>query len=531
MPAIAEKREVLNGRGIVLRWANGNSAGKFFYREKVKGRKAYRFKELVDATSLSEAAEMAADAAISLRESTPQSNQPIEKIDPLNLIAREEKLQRDRERLLRAERRGDSKSILITNAIDDFLKQQKKRVNAGVFAESSYEHKFHCLAKVRAYLIEEKGLTKTSQINETTFDDYLIYRASTTRILQARELAVLGEWIKSYLVRNKYLSPDLWLKGSFLPKVEIRHVDRMANPAINPEDWKTIVDYVRDVWKEEANQSKPYVWKGEIKAALKPLKKSIWYRTMFWHYILLSKNTGMSPEEVLKLKWKNVEIKDVGRISRSKIEEDMKEVEEEGIGDMLGTVDEWYEAATGGDPNAWAESPDQVGREERLIANITTIRSKTKQAREIPCNQGRELKRWMKFVKAKLKEWDINYEVTMDSYVFFNPFNDFKQMSQTRIRQTWRKIVDGLVDQGKLKGHKFSEHPYTLYSMRSTFIEDHLLRGTDVFLIARIAGHDVKTLMQTYERLDINKRAEEITYINYGTSSKEAKVVNLIKDT
>ena len=213
------------------------------------------------------------------------------------------------------------------------------------------------------------------------------------------------------------------------------------------------------------------------------------------------------------------------------IEEDMKEVEEEGIGDMLGTVDEWYEAATGGDPNAWAESPDQVGREERLIANITTIRSKTKQAREIPCNQGRELKRWMKFVKAKLKEWDINYEVTMDSYVFFNPFNDFKQMSQTRIRQTWRKIVDGLVDQGKLKGHKFSEHPYTLYSMRSTFIEDHLLRGTDVFLIARIAGHDVKTLMQTYERLDINKRAEEITYINYGTSSKEAKVVNLIKDS
>ena len=36
MPAIAEKRTVLNGRGIVGVWANGTSAGKFFYREKVE---------------------------------------------------------------------------------------------------------------------------------------------------------------------------------------------------------------------------------------------------------------------------------------------------------------------------------------------------------------------------------------------------------------------------------------------------------------------------------------------------------------
>ena len=52
--------------------------------------------------------------------------------------------------------------------------------------------------------------------------------------------------------------------------------------------------------------------------------------------------------------------------------------------------------------------------------------------------------------------------------------------------------------------------------MRSTFIEDHLLKGTDIFLLARIAGHDVKTLMQSYERMDIRRRAQEITSINWG---------------
>ena len=68
---------------------------------------------------------------------------------------------------------------------------------------------------------------------------------------------------------------------------------------------------------------------------------------------------------------------------------------------------------------------------------------------------------------------------------------------------------------GKLKGHKFdSERPYTLYSMRSTFIENHILRGTDAYLLARICGNSVATIMQTYERIDIRKRTKELTDID-----------------
>ena len=39
----AEKQKVLKGRGVVLRYANGHSAGKYFYRELIKGTKRYRY--------------------------------------------------------------------------------------------------------------------------------------------------------------------------------------------------------------------------------------------------------------------------------------------------------------------------------------------------------------------------------------------------------------------------------------------------------------------------------------------------------
>ena len=96
------------------------------------------------------------------------------------------------------------------------------------------------------------------------------------------------------------------------------------------------------------------------------------------------------------------------------------------------------------------------------------------------------------------------------------------------IPDEYAKIVDGLMLEGKLKGHKFSDRKYTLYSMRSTFIEDHLIKRTDLYLLARVSGHSVTTLMESYERLDIRQRAQELTTIEYGKGkSPEPQVINL----
>ena len=80
---------------------------------------------------------------------------------------------------------------------------------------------------------------------------------------------------------------------------------------------------------------------------------------------------------------------------------------------------------------------------------------------------------------------------------------------------------------GQLKGHKFSDRPYTIYSMRSTMVENGLLSGMDVFLLSRICGHSVDMLQRHYERIDVKERAEEITQINYGQKKKQTNTIDL----
>ena len=156
------------------------------------------------------------------------------------------------------------------------------------------------------------------------------------------------------------------------------------------------------------------------------------------------------------------------------------------------------------------------------------MRRKTKATREIPTNLGSVFRRWMEWKQDFLRAHGYSTVSKGDYLVFGNPFNDGKSVHIQRLRSNWRKIVDGLMERGELKGHKFSDKRYTLYSMRSTFIEDHLIKGTDIFLLARIAGHDIRTLMESYERMDIRKRAEEITKIEYGKKKSEHNVINLL---
>tara|TARA_Y100001963_G_C6789251_1_gene454597 strand:+ start:1665 stop:3194 length:1530 start_codon:yes stop_codon:yes gene_type:complete len=509
MPAINEKRSVLNNRGIVGSWANGSSAGKYFYREKVPGKKAYRFYKLDEAKNLDEAEAMAANAAIELgktaKEEIVNTNQPTK----LTLIEREERILRRKERLLNQEIATTYKGIGIQEAIEGWLEKEMDRVRSGFLQESSYLHKYYCFKHVQKYL-EDKGVTRTSQIVSSTFDDYLLFRSGTTRILLAREVVVIREWFKKYLVKFNHMDLNVYLKGGFLPTVKVRDSDRMANPAINPDDWREIVRYVRNEWRHEAD---------EVNYTAQRRTRQ-YFRNLFWHYILVAKNSGMSPEELLKLKWKNVEIRDVGRISQTKAELEIEELEAEGI-DVIG--EDTYKA---GD---WAPNPNAFGREERLIAYISTVRQKTQEAREIPTNLGGVFKRWKDWQESFLKMHEMDITITPDDYVFGNPMNEGKPAHQNRIGYNWRYIIKHLTAKKKLKGHKFSDKPYTLYSMRSTFIEDHLRKGTDIFLVARMAGHDVKTLQQTYERLDIRHRTKEITDIEYGKRKEDVELYNLFK--
>ena len=511
-----------------MQYANGNSAGKFFYKEYIKGERRYKSKEIVGASTIEQAKELAPQVAIELAQDAVNKPSLTTSIDPLDLIAREEKLQRAKEKLFKAKKKEENPKINIEKAFKTWFDQEQKRVDAGALAQSSFDHKFNCCRHIRFYL-KNKKITITSQINESTFDDYCIFRLKDTdkRILIQRELSVLGEFIKSFLVKNKFIEARLWMDGQFLPKIEVRQSDRDANPAINPEDWEVIINHVRNNWRKEAYEPSKLPSTNQFRKDIKLVDrkttdKSKWFRNMFWHWILVAKNSGMSPEEICKLKWKNVEIVDVGRVSNTKAQEEWEQVMGEAQADGIELE---IEAPDLKDPSEWAPEGTEWGREERLIAYITTMRAKTQDYREIPCDLGSVFKRWKEILKK-----EFNHTIRGDEYVFAQIFNELKQPCQRKIHQHWRWICDYLLSEGKLKGHKFSDRAYSLYSMRSTFIENHILRGTDAYLLARICGNSVATIMQTYERIDIRKRTKELTDIEFGKKRQRPETIQLFED-
>ena len=73
MPRISQKQAVLNGRGAVVQYASGSSAGGWFYRELVPGTKSYRTRRIEGAQTLEEALSAATDVAFQLNSASASS--------------------------------------------------------------------------------------------------------------------------------------------------------------------------------------------------------------------------------------------------------------------------------------------------------------------------------------------------------------------------------------------------------------------------------------------------------------------------
>ena len=91
----------------------------------------------------------------------------------------------------------------------------------------------------------------------------------------------------------------------------------------------------------------------------------------------------------------------------------------------------------------------------------------------------------------------------------------------------WHDIRSALHNQ--IEGNRFSERPYTLYSLRSTFIEDCIADGLDVYLVARLCGNTVAVIQKHYDRHDVLKRAEEVQSLPFGkTKPPEVEMIDVM---
>ena len=66
--------------------------------------------------------------------------------------------------------------------------------------------------------------------------------------------------------------------------------------------------------------------------------------------------------------------------------------------------------------------------------------------------------------------------------------------------------------------------------MRFKLIENYLLRGIDAYLIARICGVSITTIIQSCERIAILRIIEELANIEFGSRGGNTETISLCKE-
>jgi integrase len=369
---------------------------------------------------------------------------------------------------------------LIDNLVDQYLEINRQRVEAEMMSQSTYDNKAASVGlHMRSYLTS-KSITRTTQIKASTFDEYNLFRGKLTKLTKNKELVDIKHFL-TWCIRNEYLPAKL-SSEKLISKEKVTEEDLLANPAINPYDWDLITKQLR-AWRQKSSSN--------------PNPKTRYWRALFHHFCLVMKQTGLRPIEMKSLRWKDIEF-----LPLTDSEEQQRQQ-----GKMSSTVAD--KAAT---------------------CYLHIRKTKTRTPREVPAKCGRELRRWKDFLFQFLKETQRTNLPTAESLVFGNCDNDYRTYCESFYTSTWIDVIRNPLKK-QFKGHPYSEHNYTMYSMRASYIEDNLLQpgGCDVFYLARVAGHDVSILQKHYERITVRTRASELKQIPFGkTRDIEEKTTLLI---
>jgi len=535
MPRLVEKHKVLNGRAEIITYDRDPNA--WYYRQKLDGEKAYTTRRIQNATTKQEAEEASILLYVAtqnkliepkqVRTKQASSEEIVEHLEETEFVTPDARLSanaaehdngvggayllKDRSEPLRTGRfiNRRRKGIHIEDAINAYIAELSDRVEANELKANTFKEYLQTLSVHLTLYFKEEGIKFTSQINADSFTRYPLYRKWASKLTKNKEARHIKAFVDHYLAKKRLIDVEVATNKKLIPLSRITQEDLDANPAINKEDWSKINSYIRNVYlKVGADHPRPSVY---------------YWRYLFWNFTLIMKNTGCRPVELLNLRWKDITIEDVGRISRTKLQEDIEYYESEGIQVMIEEED------LNPDPNAWARSPNQLGREERLIAHVFIRASKTGKQREVSTHQGIAFKRFKEFQDEYCRINDLESKPSPESLVFGNPHKYFEKYTYNTYTVAWNKIRDAVKEQ--LIGHKFSDRSYTIYSMRSTFIENALLARMDIFLLSRICGHSVEMLQKHYERIDVKERAEEVTRLPYGAKKDTGKIpIDLFKE-
>ena len=345
----------------------------------------------------------------------------------------------------------------IADLVQEFVKLEEQRVEAGLKDDQAQVRRTQSLARMLDYL-KAKMITYPHQIDGVTWEDYPLWRKDVMKGTRKTELKDIGAFCRNFLLPRGYISNEIAMGKHFIPSITITDDELDANPAITPEDYATINRYLRGDYLK----AKTY--------------RGAYTRRMFYSFVHILKNSGCRPSELLAVRRKDIEITN---------------------------------------PKRWSETLQEWVDDYKLKIHIR--KSKTGKKRDVVCrsNAGEHLLEFLNYQRKHLDEYYPRVITDGESLVFGKPADHLEKTYAYRYIDTqWEEVRMMLNPQ--LSGNKFSDRPYTIYSLRSTFIEDCITDGLDVYLVARLCGNSVSIIQKAYDRHDVVKRAEEIQALPIG---------------
>ena len=351
-------------------------------------------------------------------------------------------------------------------AVEEWIKEEQAKHEAGTIGASNMRNKRNAAKHLLEYL-EKEGITSTKEITETTLDDYLIYNSSKSQLTLRSEVGYFNTFY-TWLKKQRLIPPDV-AALRMTPVVKVTGEDLQANPAINIEDWRII-------WKEVKRRIDMYKQDQRLHPSV------YWWQT-FYAYIMIGKNSGLRPGELRRLKWKDVTVIDAGQRSKS-------------------------------------------DTRHHYIAEISVRRTKTGEPRQVPCKSGLRFLELKEFQKRYIERYYNGFrQITKDDFVFANYTRcEGRVVLHHQFKSAWGSVRDAV--KGQLKGHWASDHNYTIYSLRSSFVEDSLMDDVPVHLVAQMTGHDVKVLMRHYSQLDVRRKTMDLAKLPIGQTTETRNIVD-----
>lgn len=397
--------------------------------------------------------------------------------------------------------------------LDEWIDQQTKRYKSGEIKVTLWRNKKRTSdLYIRNYIRWKKwDNSKPEKIPIAGWSDYRYWRVTDGWKLSESsqlkkppkdstvnlEIGFIREWYGDKMIPEGFANQKPTIK-----KVRINTDDLDANPPFTKSDYSIICQAMAK-----------WVHDPEVKIRYKKR------RIVLAHFFMCSMRVGWRPEsEGLQTKWNQVKIWEEMKSDDKKNNKLKNSISDEGL-----IVYEKNQKMINN--NLFGSS--HMDNEVNLNATIRIKDTKNKRIREADFPAGKSLL----YLRNQYQDWHdkdpVNCSKPMQSdYLFHLPENAFKydkktkkrtnhyvgsgsrNLSYTSVSNAWKQILklaflvndpNGIIP------------PYTIRSCRSWYVTDRLRNGTDIYLVCKATGHDIRTCKRHYERLSLKEKRNELT--------------------